>query len=130
MKKSINSVLLICSVSLLSFVSTSVMANDGRIGDIRYSILSENQSQQLHSKDWELLRGQEVPWNSELKNFWRDPHLPDARGVFLRSANHGRPRNEGNPEGALPIGEYRTDEIVMHSHPHSHTWASEHSGFA
>ncbi|MFZ9595363.1 MAG: hypothetical protein ACO3A2_04730 [Bdellovibrionia bacterium] len=99
-----------------AFQNTSVLANDGRVGDIRYSILSEEQFQELHGKDWELLRGQEVPFDSALKNFWRDSHLPDARGVFLRGSNHGRPRKEGNPEGHLPIGQYQSDTFKKHDH--------------
>ncbi len=95
---------------------TSVLADDGRVGDIQYSILSEKQLQELHGKEWELLRGQEVPSDSELKNFWTEAHLPDARGVFLRMANHGRPRDEGNPDGHLPIGTYRGDIFKRHDH--------------
>lgn len=99
-----------------AFQNTSVLANDGRVGDIRYSILSEEQFQELHGKDWELLRGQEVPFDSALRNFWRESHLPDARGVFLRGSNHGRPRKEGNPEGTLTIGTYQSDSFKRHNH--------------
>ena len=131
MKKMLSPFLLILSIFVGQFGSINLsLADDSHVGDIRYSILSEVDFRKLHGNDWEILRGQAVPNDSALREYWRNGNLPDARGVFLRSANHGRAHNEGNPEGTLPIGEYRRDEIVMHNHPHSHTWESEHSGFA
>jgi len=88
------------------------------VGDIRHSILSEDQFRRLHGTEWELLQGQPVPEDSELREYWEDKNLPDARGVFLRCANHGRNRSEGNPEGTLPVGCYQEDEFKSHSHQH------------
>ncbi len=116
-KPELSPFLIIISIVTIGLGSVPpVFADEGHVGDIQYSILFESQFQQLHGKEWELLKGQEVPWDSELRSFWTDSHLPDGRGVFLRSANHGRPRTEGNPEGTLPMGRYQTDVMVSHRH--------------
>jgi hypothetical protein len=98
--------------------STSALA-DGHVGDIQYSLLSEKDFQQLHGKEWEVMRGQKVPWDSELRNLWNRPHLPDARGVFLRSAHFDRPSVEGNPESSNSCGDSQMDEIKSHTHQDS-----------
>ncbi|MFZ9595108.1 MAG: hypothetical protein ACO3A2_03430 [Bdellovibrionia bacterium] len=109
-----------------AFQSLSVLASDDRVGDIRYSILSEGQFQALHGKDWEILRGQEVPLDSQLREFWNAPNVPDSRGVFLRCANQNRAREQGNPEGDLEVGAYQADQFKEHNHGggnhHHHTF--------
>lgn len=117
MKKALSPLWLFLSALIVQFGSvTSSLANDGHVGEIRYSMLSEDQFRRLYGTEWEILRGQAVPQDSELRDYWVSENLPDARGVFLRSANHGRPRHEGNPEGTLPIGTYRGDSFKSHSH--------------
>ncbi len=111
-------------------ISQSVLAGEGRVGDIQYSILTENQFQQLHGPEWELLRGQTLPLDSELRDFWANSHLPDARGVFLRCSNHGRTRHEGNPDGNLAIGVQQQDQFQLHKHGggnHNHQIECEHN---
>ncbi len=112
-------ILFLLTLSILigqfGFIHSS-SADESHVGDIRYSILSEAQFRRLHGAEWEILRGQPVPHDSELREYWGDRNLPDARGVFLRSANNGRRRSEGNPEGHLPIGSYRGDTFKSHNH--------------
>ena len=116
-KQALSPFLLILSIFIGQFGSiNSSLADDSHVGDIRYSILSENDFTKLHGNEWEMLRGQPVPNDSELREYWGNGNLPDARGVFLRSANHDRPHNEGNPDGTLPIGSYQTDVMVSHRH--------------
>lgn len=112
--------LVLLSTFLVQFGSvTSAVADDSHVGDIRYSILSEEQFRRLHGEEWELLQGQPVPADSELRGYWGDRNLPDARGVFLRGANHGRSAAEGNPEGNVGIGGYRADTFKRHRHEDS-----------
>jgi hypothetical protein len=103
---------------------TSVLANDSHVGDIRYSILSEAQFRALHGTEWELLQGQPVPRDSELIEYWGDRNLPDARGVFLRSRNHNRDRQQGCPAGDLNCGSYQDDQLKSHNHS---TFSNHHS---
>ena len=103
-------------------------ASDSPVGDIMYSILPEAQFQMLHGDQWELLRGQKVPLNSDLRQYWQGSHLPDARGVFLRSGNHERSKAEGNPDGDLEVGTYQSDSFKKHNHGggnHTHTFQCE-----
>jgi len=58
----------LCFISQLDTV-TSVLADDGHVGDIRYSILSDDQFRRLHGIEWELLQGQPVPGDSELREY-------------------------------------------------------------
>jgi hypothetical protein len=114
--------------SLVSLVSLEGRADEGKIGEIRYSILTEPQFQELYGPEWELMIGQALGQeNSHLLQLWGKGHLPDARGVYLRSANHGRPTTEGNPHGdADACGAYLKDELASHTHEdkgHDHSWS-------
>jgi hypothetical protein len=103
--------LFFCQISLAN-------ADDSHVGDIRYSILSKDQFIRLHGGDWDLLRGQAVPVDSELREYWGDRNLPNANGVFLRSANHDQEASIGNPDGNVGIGHYQKDQFASHSHRH------------
>ncbi len=99
-------------------------SDEGKIGEIRYSILTLEQFQRLYGREWELMKGQRVKASSELFQLWGRERLPDARGVYLRSANHGRAITEGNPNGDVDVvGAYLTDHFKSHNHGggnHSH----------
>jgi hypothetical protein len=103
------SILFFCQIFLAN-------ADDSHVGDIRYSILSEDQFIRLHGAEWEPLGGQAVRGDSELREYWGDRNLPDARGVFLRSANHHQDASIGNPDGDVGIGHYQKDQIASHTH--------------
>lgn len=98
------------------FTMASAFAGEGHVGEIRYSILELKQFQTLYGPEWELMKGQDVPADSELRHLWGQSNLPDARGVFLRCANHGRDKGTGNPEGDIKVGEHQGDQVIKHSH--------------
>lgn len=92
-------------------------ADEGKIGEIRYSILTLEQFQELYGPTWELMKGQSISKDSELFHLWGKEELPDARGVYLRSANHGRAPAEGNPHGdSDACGAYLSDNFKSHNH--------------
>lgn len=88
--------------------------NNGKVGEIRYSILNIEQFQRLYGNSWVLMDGRVVPANATLAGLGI-ANVPDARGVFLRCKNHGR-TDQGNPEGDLDIGTYQGDELRSHDH--------------
>lgn len=142
MGKKILSPFILILISQIGLV-TSGLADDSHVGDIRYSILSEDQFRTLHGTEWELLQGQPVPGDSELIEYWGNRNLPDARGVFLRSRNHNRDRNQGCTAGDLECGAYQADQIKNHGHtvsfyridsnsdgPHRSRWGTSLNGHA
>jgi hypothetical protein len=132
MKKVLSPFFLFLSVWIAQLGSlTSSLANDSHVGEIRYSILSEDQFRRLYGTEWEILGGQPVPHDSELRDYWGSGNLPDARGVFLRGKNHNREKHTGNPTGDLDIGTYQEDSFKSHTHKdsgHRHTGRTEGSG--
>ena len=95
----------------------AVEKDTGNLGEIRQSILSVEDFQRIYGVGWVLMAGQPVE-DSDLfrERLWTSSTLPDARGIFLRSANHGRANETGNPAGNLPLGEYQADQVIRHVH--------------
>ncbi len=90
----------------------------GNLGEIRQSILNVTQFQEIYGQGWILMAGQNAQ-DSDLfrEKLWNESNIPDARGVFLRSSNEGRPTTEGCSEGNLGIGSYRADQFGSYNHP-------------
>jgi hypothetical protein len=94
-----------------------VYASEGHVGEIRYSILTELQFQNIYGREWELMRGQRIPDRSDLLAlFFGREFVPDARGLFLRCSQAERNDGLGNPEGNLPVGAYQESEFKAHNH--------------
>lgn len=90
--------------------------SEGHVGEIRYSILTEEQFQELYGREWELMNGQPLDSGSKLRALWGKGNLPDARGVFLRCKNNGRSDGRQNPGGDLAVGTYQADQFKSHNH--------------
>lgn len=105
------------------------------LGDVKYSILSEAQFQQVNGAGWVLMKrqykGDLVTGNEPSVFDYMDgnnenlSYLPDARGVFLR----GKSFNSGkNPDGDLLLGTFQDDMFASHTHiqdPHTHNMIGE-----
>lgn len=89
----------------------------GNIGEIRYSILTEEQFQKIYGKEWILMDGRDIR-EEELhtSGLWTQNNIPDTRGVFLRCKNNGRSDGKQNPGGDLAVGSYQSDEFKSHKH--------------
>ncbi|CAG8456529.1 44427_t:CDS:2 [Gigaspora margarita] len=87
----------------------------GRLGEIRYSILNQEQFQELYGKEWILMDGSSI-LGSDLEKKFGWTSVPDARGLFLRCKNNGRNDGLENPSGELALGQYQTDNLKSHNH--------------
>lgn len=112
-----------------------VQAGEGHVGEVRYSILTTAQFRMLYGPEWELMKGQAIPKDSDLLALWGRTHVPDARGLFLRCDN-GRGEEEkkkeekrirwwglsGDPDAFrnpddLKVGDFQSDRLRSHGHP-------------
>ena len=90
------------------------------LGEIKFSLLTEAQFQNLYGKNWVLMKGQTIQ-NSDLAFLgWSD--LPDARGKFFRmvgtnSGSLGQPQNYAT---AIPHNPF-TGDTSEDSHSHELT---------
>jgi hypothetical protein len=105
----------------LSFIPP---VSDGKIGDIRYSILNPQKFIQTHGSGWVLMDGRNIN-NSNLFQFIGMVNLPDARGVFIRGMNIGRDVTNGDAEGDRSVGQYQADGVKRHQHGFSDAWFAE-----
>jgi hypothetical protein len=91
------------------------------IGDIKYSILEPSKFIQLNP-DWLLMDGgtstisDSIFKKSKLHLEQGIAALPDARGMFIRGMNLGRPNDKGDSEGDSTVGRYQYDAIKKHTH--------------
>lgn len=92
------------------------------VGDVKYSILSEAEFQNVNGDEWVLLKGQTetelgLVGEDHVFNYINNTDnfdvtkLPDARGVFLRGRNNARSDGMHNPDGELKIGQSFNDGI-------------------
>ena len=58
---------------------------EGVVGDVKHSMLSESQFQAIHGSTWVLMKGQDIT-GTTLASMLGITKLPDQRGKFLRSA--------------------------------------------
>lgn len=83
-------------------------ANNGNIGDIRYSILSPDSFVKENGQGWVLMDGRLIPETAKLCKDYRICKLPDARGYFIRSLN---------PDNSQRVaGDAQTDQFKAHKH--------------
>jgi len=85
------------------------------IGEIKQSILTEAQFQQVFDSSWALMDGRSIV-GSDLATLTGATNLPDARGVFLRNKNNGRADGNENPDGEITEGNLQVDEVTSHAH--------------
>ena len=137
------------AISLLQSQVNALRKNEGRLGEIRYSILPLEEFQKLYGKSWVLMDGsciaEKCPYdsskdngkrkklfnliiNSEYKSQFNGTilggNLPDLRGRFLRMLNQGEAGNNYDPSENRKIGSFQSSSNKKHSH-HIHNNYSE-----
>ena len=111
------SFLFILILSFFLFNSPPSSADEGHIGEIRYSILTEPQFQEIYGPEWELMKGQVIPRDSDLLHLGGRPQVPDARGLFLRGCNHDRTGEfTDSDHRGLAVGATQQDSFKLHNH--------------
>lgn len=119
------SLLLVFLLATTAFRKTAISSEPtSSVGDVRYSVLPPDAFMKLNP-GWILMDGAESKTSdsifkkSTLFLDYQFKSVPDARGVFVRGMNMGRPLEKGDPDGDLPIGRYQPDGIKKHTHEFS-----------
>ncbi len=124
MKKLLQLLLIAGGIALISFRAKEDQ-NEGKLGDVVYSMLGEKEFQDRHGKGWVLMDGQhEVADKSAIAllqlqadaNKGNKYYVPDARGVFIRGMNLGRDVLTGDPDGNRDAGKPQNDIFEKHNH--------------
>lgn len=109
-------ILALISITYASPQSESMISRggNGAVGDVKMSLLLPEPFRQLNGDGWVLMDGQND--SQKLKDWTGLSKVPDARGVFLRGMNLGRPTDKGDTAGDRLVGAYQADSFKKHSH--------------
>lgn len=89
----------------------------GNLGEIRQSILKVDDFRRIYGEGWVLMDGANIKTSDLYKEgLWEEETIPDAQGVYLRSKNHERAKEKGDPDGDRKLGAYIEDRLKSHSH--------------
>lgn len=88
------------------------LANTDKVGDIKWSDLTEAAFQGQHDTTWILSDGRSVV-GSQYQTLTGLANVPDRRGRFLRGKDNGA---GVDTHGDLPIGTAVADQNASHSH--------------
>lgn len=91
-----------------------------KVGDVKFSFLSEVEFQNQFDDSWVLCDGRSVV-GSNYQNITANSTIPDMRGQFPRVKDHGAGIN---PSGDLNLGVIQSDTFKEHTHSdsgHSHS---------
>jgi hypothetical protein len=110
----------------VSATSADAAVEEGKVGDVRYSLLDLADFQALHGTGWRRLDGGSIT-GTPLAGYI-GTSLPDARGVFLRGMNHDRPTSEGDAAGNRAMGAYQGDTFAAHSHTSPYQYYNGNAG--
>lgn len=105
-------------------VTGSSVKDQGRVGDIIQSMLTEEQFIAENGAGWVLADGRAVSGSKYAALI--GANIPDLRGQFLRGKNNGRNDGNENPDGELNPGDFAEDK--MQGHHHRSTRALDGSG--
>jgi hypothetical protein len=89
----------------------------GRLGDIKQSILPEDEFQRRHGTEWVLMDGRSIE-GSDLAEVLGIFKLPNAAGKFLRAVG-GKSLKVGEPQNLsteMPKAKFKTSLDGPHSH--------------
>lgn len=95
--------------------STAQENSEGKIGDVKYSILDPDKFREQNGKGWVLMDGNSIK-DSDLSVLIGMDTAPDARGVFIRGMNVKREPSNGDASGDRLVGGYQRDEFRSHQH--------------
>lgn len=94
-------------------VTGSSVKDQGRVGDIIQSMLTEEQFIAENGAGWVLADGRSVAGTKYATLIGAS--VPDLRGRFLRGKNYTRVSG-GNPDGDLNLGQEQGDQYKSHDH--------------
>lgn len=101
-------------------------SSHGTVGDVKYSILEEEQFRIVHDSTWVLMDGRTISGTALNQLINQDAYsLPDARGVFIRGMNMNRDAATGDTDGNRPVGKWQVDGIKKHVHKFRDAWFAE-----
>lgn len=89
--------------------------DEGRVGDIKHSRLTEEQFIEQNGAGWILYDGSDIT-GTKLASIISLSVLEDARGQFLRAKNNSRSDGNENPDGDVALGTWQADELGNHRH--------------
>lgn len=101
------------------------------VGEVIVSVLQPSDFRIIYGPDWALLDGQNVssqpiaeflPVQLKTRNEESGETttvLPDARGRFLRMANHGTTGEDRDADGDRSVGNLQSDTLSSHGHSYS-----------
>ncbi len=122
MKKQITFIVILALVAFLvwnKFDSSKAQdqgnKNEGKIGDVKYSVLDPDKFRELNGKGWVLMDGSSME-NSGLAAITKEKTMPDARGVFIRGMNLGQTVENGDVDGNRAVGKFQLDSFQGHKH--------------
>ncbi len=90
-------------------------STEHKVGDIKFSFLSEVEFQNQFDDTWILCDGRAVS-GSDYHNITANSNIPDMRGRFPRVKDHGA---GVNPDGNLSLGITQGDTFKSHTHTDS-----------
>jgi hypothetical protein len=118
-------VLLLSTLVVVVFMASKPSTNVGvidhhKVGDVVYSILTPEQFSQVHGTGWVLMDGRAIDQQVDLRRLFNWTNVPDARGVFIRGMNLGRPKDSGDvgsdAQNNRAIASYQGDVFKSHFH--------------
>ena len=95
-------------------VTGSSVKDQGRVGDIIQSMLTEEQFIAENGAGWVLADGKNVAGTKYATLIGAS--IPDKRGQFLRGKNNGRADGNENPAGENALGAFENDANKSHTH--------------
>ena len=90
--------------------------DDAGVGEIRASLLEEEEFLRLYGKDWSLMNGVSIGRRSLRHYRYPKKHIPDARGRFLRMANNTASGEDRDEEQERSIGSLQKSTTKRHQH--------------
>jgi hypothetical protein len=84
--------------------------NSHAVGDVKESMLTESQFQEVMGNTWVLMDGRDVS-GSDYASITGNTTLSDARGIFRRAKNNGRSDGQEDPDGERNLGDFEGDAI-------------------
>ena len=107
----------------MSEISGTSNKDQGKVGDVIHSMLTEEQFIAENGAGWVLADGRDVTGSKydTLILGGLGGNIPDMRGQFLRGKNNGRLDGNENPDGDLALGTLQVDAFQGHEHNQIYT---------
>ena len=98
----------------VSEISGTSIKDQGKVGDIIHSMLTEEHFIAENGAGWVLADGRTAGTSKYATLI--GANVPDMRGQFLRGKNNGRIDGKQNPDGDVAVGIYTADKFKSHDH--------------